>query len=397
MAMLASCLACSADMEVAVYCAINPAIIGCEDYADAPSPPATASPPPPFVVGFDSCGRQSSDCATCISMGCTWQGEATCTPNCGIADISCFTSTAACPTPWATCNPITACGACAEAGCHWQAGVCQSECIGPGIFYDPANPPATCYSTALQCPATATATGPVSPPPTRPPPPPLPSFPPPPPHPPPLPPPPQRLILDGDTSAALSSGGGGSAQESTTYKATYKVVTAFTASGDVQDYTAAKAAAIKAVLAGAAGVSADKVELSFASASVQITAEMSVADETTAESTSSALATGVFASAEALEQALSAGGVAGVTVAKIDTAPAAQVVAPAQASSTSTVTIAACAAVSFVVLVGLGAWCLHLKRTMARARTPQRPARKAGRTAEVVIDKELGSTPPLTL
>jgi hypothetical protein len=256
------------------------------------------------------------------------------------------------------------------------------------MFYDPANPPATCYSTASQCQAT----------PPPPPPPPLPSSPSPPPHPQPPPQPlapfpssPSPLVIEGVASAALSSGGG-SPQES----ATYKVVTAFTASGDVQDYTTAKAAAIKSVLAGAAGVSTEEVHLSFTSASVLITAEIAMADEATAESMSSALAAGVLATPEALEKALSEGGVAGVTVAKIDILPVAQAVAPAQA--TSTVTVAVCVGASVAVLVGLVMRYLSLKRARvvppSQAHT-QQPTSKGKRATEVIIHKELSSTPPL--
>ena len=216
------------------------------------------------------------------------------------------------------------------------------------------------------------------------------------------------VVFEGDGDA-LSSGGTAAQQTSPIYK----VVSAFTASGDVQDYDSAKVAAIKSVLASAAGVGREQVSLTITAASVMITSEISVPDEATADSTSSSLATGIFASADALEAALSTGGVSGVTVAKIDQAPSAQAVLPASGGSVAIgIEVLAVAAV-FAILVGLCAGYLYAKRGNGRRASRKSGSRirlttsspehtsssRAGDTKvrEVVFETELASVQPISM
>ena len=109
--------------------------------------------------------------------------------------------------------------------------------------------------------------------------------------------------------------------------ATFSVSTTFSLSGSVSDYDSAAKESIKAVLADGANVSSSAVTIEITAGSVNVAAEIFVASAEAAETKSAALATGILASASALETALvaqfAADGVnATVTVEEITAAPA---------------------------------------------------------------------------
>ena len=107
------------------------------------------------------------------------------------------------------------------------------------------------------------------------------------------------------------------------------ISTSVIASGAVEDYTAEKRDAVAGVVASAAGVPASAVTVTVTSASVRLSIDIALEDTTAAEATAARLAApdggdGIFASADALATALETGGVAGVTIAAIEAAPAVQ-------------------------------------------------------------------------
>jgi len=99
------------------------------------------------------------------------------------------------------------------------------------------------------------------------------------------------------------------------------IETAFTASGDVSDYDANKVAAIKGIFAAAAGVTTNDVQLTIVSASVSVSAVITV-DAASSGTALTSLSTGIMASETTLTAALSANSLLStVTVAAITTAP----------------------------------------------------------------------------
>ena len=84
--------------------------------------------------------------------------------------------------------------------------------------------------------------------------------------------------------------------------------------------TEAKQDAIKAVIAAEAGVDVSYVQLTIAAASVSITVRITV-PVAGASNTVSTLTDGIFSNTTALETALAAGGVPGLTVAAIPALP----------------------------------------------------------------------------
>jgi hypothetical protein len=83
----------------------------------------------------------------------------------------------------------------------------------------------------------------------------------------------------------------------------------FTLSGVPTDYDTARQTTIKSVLAAAANVPAAAVSLAMTSGSVVVTATILVADADVKSTAMTALRTGIFASASALQTALASGGV----------------------------------------------------------------------------------------
>ena len=100
------------------------------------------------------------------------------------------------------------------------------------------------------------------------------------------------------------------------------VTIAFTASGDVGDYIQPTQDLIKQVIAEGAGVEMAAVQLVVTAGSVTITSVVGAATAAAAASIATALTSGIFASEEALQAALTTGGVNGITVATITSAPA---------------------------------------------------------------------------
>lgn len=82
------------------------------------------------------------------------------------------------------------------------------------------------------------------------------------------------------------------------------VETSFTLSGDPSDYGTEEEDAIKTVLAEEAGVNISAVTLTITAGSVVITAEIVLPSSDDAATATTALSTGVLASADALETAL---------------------------------------------------------------------------------------------
>jgi hypothetical protein len=80
----------------------------------------------------------------------------------------------------------------------------------------------------------------------------------------------------------------------------------FTLSGAVTDYGTAEKAAIQKVVAGAAGVPLSSVTITISSGSVVVVATIEVATSTAATTVQGALTSGIMASANALETALTA-------------------------------------------------------------------------------------------
>jgi hypothetical protein len=102
-----------------------------------------------------------------------------------------------------------------------------------------------------------------------------------------------------------------------------KVNVEFTVAGDVSDIDASTQTVIKQVIADAAGVAASAVSLTLSSGSVRISAEITFADDSSAESAAVSMSSGIFARSSSLENALAAGG-ASVTVSAITQAPSNQ-------------------------------------------------------------------------
>ena len=116
----------------------------------------------------------------------------------------------------------------------------------------------------------------------------------------------------------------------------YEVTGAFIVQGTVDDYnTPSKKLAMAEVIANASSVEAEQVTITVAAASVRVEYAIRLDTEAAASSTASALVAtsgggggegGIFATASALEQALRAGGVTGVTVESIAQAPTVEAV-----------------------------------------------------------------------
>lgn len=100
-----------------------------------------------------------------------------------------------------------------------------------------------------------------------------------------------------------------------------KVTATFATAGEVADYNHALRSAIKAVIASAADVNPASVSLAVTAASVRIATTVVVANDAVATSTAASLASGIFASPAALQAALASGGVGGVVVTEITSAP----------------------------------------------------------------------------
>lgn len=99
-----------------------------------------------------------------------------------------------------------------------------------------------------------------------------------------------------------------------------KVSAAFIAAGDLADFDAARRESIRSVIAAEARVAPREVELLITSASVRITAEITVATELAAAAAAASLSAGAFSSAAALQAAFDTGGVA-IQVERISAAP----------------------------------------------------------------------------
>jgi hypothetical protein len=121
------------------------------------------------------------------------------------------------------------------------------------------------------------------------------------------------------------------------------VTTSFTLSGDVADYDASKQYAIKATIGAGAGVPASNVALTIVTASVKVTAVITVSD---AAAAATALNGGVLKDAASLEAALKANGVA-VTV---ESAPTA---AGGGGSTTIIIIVAAVVVVLLIIIVAV--------------------------------------------
>ena len=100
------------------------------------------------------------------------------------------------------------------------------------------------------------------------------------------------------------------------------VYASFVASGDVSDYDAAKQSTIASVVASAVGVAASDVAITVQAASVRITVQVHFPSSPAASAAVETLSTGIFHDPAALEAALAAGGVSGVSVAAIMSSPA---------------------------------------------------------------------------
>ena len=99
------------------------------------------------------------------------------------------------------------------------------------------------------------------------------------------------------------------------------ITTAFTLSGSVTDYDETKQVAISKTIADAAGVATSAVQLVITAASVQVTAIITVAGSSGSAVVASLTGSGgILASANALQLALAANGLSGVTVESAPTA-----------------------------------------------------------------------------
>ena len=126
----------------------------------------------------------------------------------------------------------------------------------------------------------------------------------------------------------------------TTLGATYphhRVRASFVGDGVVEDYDVSKQASIAAVVAVEAGVPISDVSVMVEAASVNIIADVAVADAEAANSAAAGLSTGMFTSASSVASALSSRGITGVSVQAVQ-APVAEAV-PVEADPGNSVII----------------------------------------------------------
>jgi len=173
--------------------------------------------------------------------------------------------------------------------------------------------------------------------------------------------------------------------------ATATVTAAFTASGDVGDYDASVQALVRRVIADGAGVDAAAVKLTLAAGSVAITCVVAAVTPAAATSIASTLASGIFASEEALQTALTAGGVNDVTVAAIIRTPSVDgdVSSPSEAGVDGLLVTAIVLSSSAIVL----AFVLLYVRFVAAKKDAQPQARPSELKLPWKIDEE--AAPPV--
>jgi len=127
----------------------------------------------------------------------------------------------------------------------------------------------------------------------------------------------------GDYGSGSGSSGKAEAGSGSSGMAEAVVTTSFVVSGNVDDYESdpIKQSQIKAVLANATGVLASAVNLTFASASVLITAYIQLTSESEATQAVNTLAAGILASKESLTDAFASAGLQGILVENIVSMP----------------------------------------------------------------------------
>ena len=163
------------------------------------------------------------------------------------------------------------------------------------------------------------------------------------------------------------------------------ITASWSASGSVSDYDATTLEAVKALLAIEAAVSPSDVSLEVTAGSAIFSASITVLAEA-AEGTVAAWNAGMFASPEALETALSAGGAGSVSVEAILSVPAYAALAPTEEpagdSSDSSEEVVMMAAMSAVVTVACFCicfcYCRYGARDLAGAPPPPPPPPVAG-------------------
>jgi len=155
------------------------------------------------------------------------------------------------------------------------------------------------------------------------------------------------------------------------------VTVQFTVAGQVSDYDTAKQSAITAPIASAAGVDVSAVTLTLTPASVLIVAEIIVLDGTTAIATAAALATGIFSSAAALQQALGTT----ATVEEISSAPIGSGGSGGSSSSSNLGVIVGASVGGFVAVVICAGLAYYLAKKNANKSTPKSTVSTASATS----------------
>ena len=153
------------------------------------------------------------------------------------------------------------------------------------------------------------------------------------------------------------------------------VTTAFTASGDVSDFTPSKKEGIKTVFATAAGVDPSVVTVTVTPASVLITVAIAFSSPAAATTAVSTLSTGILANQGSLAAALQAA-VPSIVVQAIVTAPvitsgpgmAIAPLTPPSADNTNTIIIAVVVSCSVVICFMIGLAFYHRRKQGERPR-----------------------------
>lgn len=160
------------------------------------------------------------------------------------------------------------------------------------------------------------------------------------------------------------------------------VTAAFAVSGTVDDFDAERQGLVRVVVATEASVALSSVALEISSASVAISTTITT-EAILANATATSLAAGMFSSPASLESALSAGGVAGVSVTGITAAPTVvalgigsdgAAVASSDANMGVTEIVAGACGVMFLAMV---AWCT-LRRHAPESAPPPPPKLTTG-------------------